>query len=71
MKGICGSRGTVGDYKDTSRNMNACMHANHGISIVVLIVMFVKTFEFISQDMIHTVHRSSIQRHKLKGDMCL
>ena len=46
MNDICGSQDTVGDYKDASR-------ANHGVSLVLLI-MFVNTFEFISQDMIHT-----------------
>ena len=52
MNGICGCQGTVGDYKDASGDMNACMHANHGVSLVVL-MMFVKTSEFISRDMIH------------------
>jgi len=40
MNGICGYQGTVVDW-----DMNPCMHANHGISLVVLII-FVNTFHF-------------------------
>lgn len=50
MCGICGSQDTVGDSKDASRNVNACMHAYP----LIVSILTVKTFESISQDMIHT-----------------
>jgi len=54
MNGICVSRGTIGEYKDARRDMNACMHADESWRILVVFVMFVNSFEFVSQDMIHT-----------------
>jgi len=52
MNGICRCQGTVGDYNDARGDMNLYMHANHGVSPAVL-MMFVKTFESISRDVIH------------------